>query len=143
VIRFILDTDHLSILQKQQQPEYDRLKTRLEKVPDDTVGTTIVNFQEQVLGWMSYNKRARTAAAVLKAYRELLMVEAYFRDYELLPFEAAAQTWFEDLRQRKVRIPTMDLRIACIALVRNATLLTRNVRDFRQVPGLTFEDWAR
>ncbi len=143
MIRFILDTDHLSILQKQQQPEFNRLRVRLEKVPDNFISTTIVNFQEQILGWMSYHNRARTAAAVVKADRELMMVESYFRDFDLLPFDAAAQTWFDDLRRQKVRIPTMDLRIASVTLANRATLLTRNVRDFRQVPGLAYEDWSR
>jgi tRNA(fMet)-specific endonuclease VapC len=33
----------------------------------------------------------------------------------------------------------MDLKIACIALVHDATLLTRNTVDFAHVPGLRFE----
>lgn len=37
----------------------------------------------------------------------------------------------------------MDLRIACIALVTSSTLLSRNLRDFRKVPGLAVEDWTR
>jgi predicted nucleic acid-binding protein len=36
----------------------------------------------------------------------------------------------------------MDLRIASVALVSNATLLTRNLRDFRHVPDLAVEDWT-
>jgi predicted nucleic acid-binding protein len=35
----------------------------------------------------------------------------------------------------------MDLKIASIALVRDATLLSANLRDFEQVPGLHVEDW--
>ena len=35
----------------------------------------------------------------------------------------------------------MDLKIASIVLVHNATLLTRNFKDFRPIPGLKAEDW--
>jgi tRNA(fMet)-specific endonuclease VapC len=36
----------------------------------------------------------------------------------------------------------MDLKIAAIALAHNATVLTRNVKDFKLVPGLRIEDWT-
>ncbi len=35
----------------------------------------------------------------------------------------------------------MDLKIACIAITHDATLLTRNTVDFARVPGLHFENW--
>jgi predicted nucleic acid-binding protein len=34
-----------------------------------------------------------------------------------------------------------DLKIASIALVNDALLLTANSRDFEKVPGLQFENW--
>jgi tRNA(fMet)-specific endonuclease VapC len=37
--------------------------------------------------------------------------------------------------------PEMDLLIAATALVHNLTLVTHNVRDFANVPGLTVQDW--
>src|SRR5262245_56829245 len=142
-MRYVLETDLLSILQRKQQPEFDRLSARLDEHPNEPICTTIVNFQEQVLGRAAYLNRARKPADVLKAYRDLLMIESYYRDFEILPFDAAAQGRFEQFRREHVRIPTMDLRIACICLAHGATLLTRNLRDFRQVPGLVTEDWAQ
>jgi tRNA(fMet)-specific endonuclease VapC len=49
---------------------------------------------------------------------------------------------FERLRQARIHIGTMDLKIAAIALANNATLLSRNLADFGKVPGLRVEDWT-
>jgi len=38
---------------------------------------------------------------------------------------------------------TMDQRIAAIALVHKAKVLSRNIKDFAKVPGLIVEDWTR
>lgn len=35
----------------------------------------------------------------------------------------------------------MDLKIAAIALMNDALLLTANMVDFKQVPGLRVENW--
>ncbi len=55
---------------------------------------------------------------------------------------AAAE--FDRLREnRKLRkIGRADLLIACVALANRATLVTRNLKHFRQVPGLQVEDWV-
>jgi tRNA(fMet)-specific endonuclease VapC len=50
---------------------------------------------------------------------------------------------FDNMRKQRVRIGTMDLRIAAIALAQNLVVLTRNSKDFNQVPGLQIEDWTK
>jgi tRNA(fMet)-specific endonuclease VapC len=59
-----------------------------------------------------------------------------------LTFDEAAAVIFQQLRRARLRIGTMDVKIAVIVLSRNATLLTRNLVDFRQIPGLQIEDWT-
>ena len=43
---------------------------------------------------------------------------------------------------RVIRIGTMDLKIAAIVLAHDATLLTKNLSDFRKVPGSKVADWT-
>jgi tRNA(fMet)-specific endonuclease VapC len=66
----------------------------------------------------------------------------YFQTWQVLDFTQAAFDQFIVLRRQKIRIGSQDLRIAAIALTLNATLVTRNQRDFGQVPGLAIEDWS-
>jgi tRNA(fMet)-specific endonuclease VapC len=61
---------------------------------------------------------------------------------KVLPFDKQAMNEILDLQKRRTRIGTSDLRIAAIATANGVKLLCRNLRDFRQVPGLEVEDWT-
>ena len=69
------------------------------------------------------------------------MLEAYVTA-PVLPFDASAASHFAQLRLQRIRVSTMDLRTASIALSRKLVLLTRNVADFGKIPGLVTEDWT-
>jgi tRNA(fMet)-specific endonuclease VapC len=73
------------------------------------------------------------------------MLSRLLNDYsvsQVVPFDSAVVPVFDGLLAQRVRIGTMDLRIASIALSRGLILVTRNRRDFAQVPGLLTEDWT-
>lgn len=140
-MKFLLDTDHLSILQKQSGPEYAALSARMALHPLADFALCIVSFHEQVLGCHTYLSRARTSADVLRGYNLLDRVLDAFAAAQVLPFDAAAAGVLDGL-PGNLRLATMDLRIASIALSRGLVLLTRNVRDFGKVPGLITEDWT-
>ncbi len=135
----ILDTDHLSLVLRQAECP---LLDRLDQVPPDDVATTIVSFQEQVQGWLAYLQGARGDRQILRAYAELDALLRWFAKMNVLAFDQEAQNRFQSLRKQCRRVGTLDLRIACIALATDSTLLSRNLRDYRQVPGLRVEDWT-
>ena len=140
---FVLDTDHISILQAKAGDDWRRLRQRLDEQPRSNFYVSIVSFHEQSGGWYAQLGRAKKSADTLRAYRMLERTLATFAGAQVLSFDEAAIELFAVLRRQKVRIDTLDLRIACIAITRNMTLLTRNTVDFARVPGLKFEDWTR
>lgn len=139
---FLLDTDHIGIIQRRTQPEFDRLQRRIANHPPDAFYTSIVSFHEQVLGWNSYLNQARDSAGVIRGYGMLERVLSDFASAQVLSFDAAAADQFNVFRAGRIRVGTLDLRIAAIAITRDLTVLTRNLADFRQVPGLQVEDWT-
>jgi tRNA(fMet)-specific endonuclease VapC len=60
----------------------------------------------------------------------------------MLPFPAAVIQRFEQLRLLRLNVGLMDLRLAAVALENNLTVVTRNLRDFGRIPGLSTEDWS-
>jgi tRNA(fMet)-specific endonuclease VapC len=59
-----------------------------------------------------------------------------------LPFTEAALARVTHLKSLRLKIGTMDLRIAAITLEHGGVLVTRNLRDFQRIPGLVVESWV-
>lgn len=139
--RLVLDTDHMSLLEWGSD-EAAPLRERLAECDEGNVATTIVNYEDQMRGWMAYIAGARSLAKQVEAYRRLRAHLENYRQIPVLDFDAAAAGIYEQLRRSRIRVGTMDLKIAAIAISVDATLLTRNKRDFANVPGLKVEDWT-
>lgn len=67
----LLDTDHLSVLEWNEQPACSLLLNRLDRLPPDDMATSIVSFHEQVQGWLAYLNQARKPDQVVVAYFKL------------------------------------------------------------------------
>ena len=142
-MKYLLDTDHISLLEHRRGTEYAAFSVRLNLHAADGIGVCVVSFQEQVLGANARIQSARNTQELLRGYELLFGILEHYRLFPVLPFDAAAQGEFTSLRQQKVRIGTSDLRIAAIALSRNLTVVSRNVSDFGKVSHLKVEDWTK
>lgn len=138
----MLDTDHISLLQRRSGVEFTRLTIRMSYYSPADFALSIVSLHEQVLGAHNFINRARTNTDTIRGYTLLLEILQGFASAPVLPFDAEAITIFDELRGQRVRVSTMDLRIAAIAISRNLVLLSRNVSDFSKVPELVTEDWT-
>jgi tRNA(fMet)-specific endonuclease VapC len=139
---FILDTDHVSLLQWNNSTEARRLDARLEHVPAQELATTVITYEGQMRGWLTYVAKARTVAQEIEAYRRLLKSLDDFRLMRVMAFDDRAATEYQRLKHSRPRVGAMDLRIAAIVLADDATLLSRNLRDVRKIDGLKVEDWT-
>ena len=138
---FLLDTDHLTVVQQRTGQSYLRLLSRMQAFPGDEFAASVVSLHELFLGAHSLINRAQKAIDLLRGYRLLARTLEVFSETQTLEFDSSALSEFDRLKRLKLRTGTMDLRIASIALSKGLTLLTRNIRDFHGIPGLVVEDW--
>ena len=135
----VLDTDHVVEFDRASR-EGGALRQRLQIANEDTA-LTIISAEEQFRGWLAQIRRQNDPYQQITAYERFQQRIIFYAAWEVLPWTKAAADILTDLRQRRVRIGTMDLKIASIVIANNATLLSRNLRDFQQVPGLQVADW--
>lgn len=140
----VVDTDILSLLQKLSGQTSRVLQERLERAAEhEIVCVTMISFEEQMRGWLDWIAKAKTIDQQVHRYAQLRGFLEDFKGRVLLDFDRQSADQFQELRKQKIRIGTMDLKIAAISLVHRATLVTRNLSHFRQVPGLQVEDWTQ
>ncbi|MEG4073773.1 type II toxin-antitoxin system VapC family toxin [Microcoleus sp. Pol14C2] len=138
--RYILDTDCFSLWQKNHPMMVQQVKVNAENF-----AVTIVTVEEVIRGRFNVIRQASEpsqADKLVLAYTNLWDTLDDFKTLKILKFDQNAFTIYTGFRSQKIRIGTQDLRIAAIVLANNAILVTRNYRDFSQVPGLVQKDWT-
>jgi tRNA(fMet)-specific endonuclease VapC len=135
----VLDTDMLTLVEEGHPAVSRRF---LQQRPED-VAITVLTVEEQLSGWYTALRKAKEPKKLAWAYRRLTDSLRFFARLQILTYNEAAIERYENLRKRKVKIKRMDLRIAATTLEHNAILVTRNSKDFSQVPGLVIEDWTK
>jgi tRNA(fMet)-specific endonuclease VapC len=130
---YCFDTDVISATIKPPPPLH--LIRRLATVPAAEQFTTSITVGELIYGARRVGRESLTSR-----------VEAVMRGAQtVLPFDTVAARRFGELKAELERrgepLAEPDLRIAAIAVSRGLTLVTRNVRHFRRVPGLVVENW--
>ncbi len=136
---YVLDTDTLSRLHAGDE----RLRERQGRFDPSQVVTTAVTRIEVLQGRFDFLLKAADGEQLLRAFAWLTRSEEVLRQIIVLPIDDASAAQFDGLRQNKKlkKIGRADLLIAAIALAHGATVVTRNVRHFQQMPGLQVENW--
>jgi tRNA(fMet)-specific endonuclease VapC len=135
----VLDTDHFSELVRGSRAG-GRLEAEIAGRQAE-VFVTVITAQETFEGWFALINRKKAGVAQTAAYTQFLKSLETLVKFAILPFDEDAAHVFERLRKQRIRIGTMDLKLASICLAHEATLLTRNLADFARVPDLRVENW--
>jgi tRNA(fMet)-specific endonuclease VapC len=135
----LLDTDAFTL----HQYGHERFLERFAAAGEEPM-ISLVTRIEALRGRYDALLKAEDGVRLLNAQQGLDRTVQHLDLFQVVPFDDAAAAEFDRLRENKKlkKVGRADLLIASITLARRATLVTRNLKDFRQIPGLRAEDWA-
>ncbi len=138
MLRYLLDTDHLTLFDHTHVAVWRRFLQH----PPGTVGISAVTVEEYLRGRLAVLSSHPSGPLHVQAYGRLVASLALFQQFAIADFDQACDTVYQQLRRRRLRVGSQDLPIAATALMNQVPLVTRNRRDFAQIPGLSLEDWS-
>lgn len=135
----ILDTNHYNELTADSTLGRNAQR-RIQQSGAD-VFISIVGVQEVTQGWLALINRKKPGRAQVHAYTRFQHSIETINKLSILPFDESAAEIFDELRAQRLRVGTMDLKIAAICLAHDAVLLTRNIVEFGRIPSLQVQNW--
>jgi tRNA(fMet)-specific endonuclease VapC len=113
-------------------------------IPAAEQAVPIVAAEQVLRGRLNIIRQSQAGKAKVSVDRAYDLLEGSLVDLrrlKILSFLPQAELLVQSWRTQKIKVGISDLRIAAICVVHSATLISRNRRDFDQVPGLTVEYW--
>ncbi|MCS7045038.1 MAG: hypothetical protein NZO58_01650 [Gemmataceae bacterium] len=138
MLRYLLDTDHLTLLE-HQHPVVSR---NIRQQPQGTVALCAVTIEESLRGRLAAIAQARDGPQRIKRYATLLASLALLQQFPIAPYDQSAENESQAIRKLRLPMGTRAQKIAAIALAHRLTVVTRNRSDFARIPGLSLVDWS-
>jgi len=137
---FLLDTDVATLVFHK----HERVLARMAKVSSEQIALALVTRLEMLHGRIEAVMKAAKGEELLRAVGGLVKSETFLGQFPIISIDQAAAERFDALRAIKKlkKMDRGDLLQAVIALANDATLVTRNTKDYANVPGLRLENWA-
>jgi tRNA(fMet)-specific endonuclease VapC len=136
---FVLDTDTVTLFQWN----HTTVMARVAQHSSGEIAISVVTVEEQLSGWYTQLRKAKRPEKLAWAYRQLAANVRFLANVHILDFDEAAIQRYTDLKRLRLKVRKMDLQIAATALQHGGAVVTRNVRDFKAIPGLRVEDWSK
>lgn len=136
---YALDSDILSLFEQG----HPTVTARCAAFSRTELSVTVISIEEILSGWYTLLRKAKSRQQLARAYYRLGESVHFLGSLAILPFSEPAIDRFDQLEALRLGIRAPDLRIAATALEHNATLVTRNTRDFHVIPDLRIEDWSK
>jgi len=135
---FILDTDNLTLFREG----HPTLARRIAVHREEELAITVISVEGQLSGWYTLLRRADRGGRLAEVYQRLADTVRFHALFPILSFTEPAIARHAQLAALRLNVGKMDRRIAAIVLEHGGTLVTRNARDFRRIPGLVIQDWT-
>jgi tRNA(fMet)-specific endonuclease VapC len=129
-MEYLLDTDICIYLIKNHPPEVQR---RFRQHPLHSLRLASISLSELRYG-VSKNSNQRSNQAALDTFLRMIELDA--------AAAIAAAECRANLERHGTPIGPYDLLIAGVALSRDMTLVSNNIREFARIEGLRVENWA-
>jgi tRNA(fMet)-specific endonuclease VapC len=136
---FLLDTDHLTLYQMG----HPQLLQNVARHLTHQLAISVITVEEQLTGWQTVLRQAKDDARRERIYLRMALTVEALSGWLVVPLSRAAMSRHATLIRQRLNVGSNDLKIAATAQEQNATVVTRNLRDFGRVPGLTCEDWTK
>ena len=136
----VLDTNILSLVFMGDRV----VNNHIVRVGASSIYIPAISVEEIFRGRLAFIRAAdssKQAARIEYAYHQLQLSTVCMSQLQQLPYLQQAETLVRSWKTAKIKVGTQDMRIAAIAITHNAMLVTRNVRDFAQIPSLNFVTW--
>lgn len=134
MISYLLDTNIcIYIIKKMPEQVIERLRhTRISEV-----GVSSITLSELEYGAAKSSRPAQNKLAIVE----------FLAPLEILPYDDMAAQEYGKVRayleKQGTPIGSMDMLIAAHALSLNCILVTNNEREFRLIPTLKIQNWAK